>query len=179
MAPRAEPPIAVSTASMHQVATNFKRAVVDMLTRRADKDCSPQPGINLCEKPSISTTKVTWIVVGTVVGGLVVVTLCILLFLHMRRRKRDKQEDMSDRFQMSDYGLDEVPSKKKRRSNEPKPSLSPSPGGSPRRSRDVLQASMEPKYPAEHLGSNPFDDGIHGLPKRETSSQNQLSPPRR
>ncbi|KAK3997978.1 hypothetical protein QBC44DRAFT_364176 [Cladorrhinum sp. PSN332] len=177
MAPSADPPRAATAISMHQVVTNFKRAVAEMLLKREDKDCSPQPGINLCEKPGISSSTITWIIVGTVIGALVIVTLSILLFLHLRRKKRDKQEDMSDRFQMSDYGLDEVPSKKGRQNNNPRPSPSPSPGGSPRRSRDPLQAAMEPKYPAAHLNPNPFDESGN-WPKKETSQQN-LSPPRR
>ncbi|KAK4160304.1 hypothetical protein QBC43DRAFT_115148 [Cladorrhinum sp. PSN259] len=178
MAPTADLPTAATAMSIHQLATNFKRAVAPMLSKREDKDCSPQPGINLCEKPSISSSTVTWIVVGCVIGALVLVTLCTLLVLHLRRRKRDKQEDMTDRFQMSDYGLDEVPtSKKARRNNNTGPSPSPSPGGSPRRSKDPLQAAMEPKYPAAHLNPNPFDESGN-WPKRESIGQS-LSPPRR
>ncbi|KAK4225441.1 hypothetical protein QBC38DRAFT_264639 [Podospora fimiseda] len=179
MAPLTDSLIPTTATSMHQVATKFKRAVAEMLSKREDdKECSPQPGINLCEKPGISSSAITWIIVGVVIGVLVVVTLCILLFLHLRRKKRDKQEDMSDRFQMSDYGLDEVPtSKKGRQNNNPRPSPTPSPGGSPRRSRDPLQAATEPKYPAAHLDPNPFDENGN-FPKREISQQN-LSPPRR
>lgn len=53
--------------SAHSFATNFGRTMVEMLVGRAeDKDCSPQPGVNLCEKPGMSTTTVTWIIVGSV-----------------------------------------------------------------------------------------------------------------
>ncbi len=37
-----------------------------MLLSRADKNCTPQPGVDFCEKPSISSSAVTWIIVGVV-----------------------------------------------------------------------------------------------------------------
>jgi len=55
----------VAATSGGSFAHNFKRAVVGMLQRRED-DCHPQPNVNLCEKPGISSTTVTWIIVGVV-----------------------------------------------------------------------------------------------------------------
>jgi hypothetical protein len=97
---------------------------------------------------------------------IVVAILTVVLILHFRRRKHDRREDLEDRFQSSDYGLDELPGARK-----PRVVDSPSPGiksqdGSPnpygRRSRDPLHAGTEPKYQPGggqlngHL--NPFDD---------------------
>ncbi len=118
-------------------------------------------------------------------GVVLVATFAILIFLHLRRRKRDKREDMEDRYQRSDYGLDEMPA-----AGKPRPDVSPS--GYGRRSRDPLQVGTEPKYPGGgqlngHL--NPFDDASSfktgngssyppsvdpQWPKRESSQQ---SPP--
>jgi hypothetical protein len=47
-------------------AATVKRAVVNMLVRREDKDCHPQPNVNLCNKPWAAGNEVTWIVVGVV-----------------------------------------------------------------------------------------------------------------
>lgn len=58
---REEAAVALADAS----ARNLRRAL-RMLAQRDDKDCTPQPGANLCEKPTFSTTKLTWIIVGTV-----------------------------------------------------------------------------------------------------------------
>jgi hypothetical protein len=56
-----------ATTSRASFAGNFKRAVASMLQRRDDDDdkCHPQPGVNLCEKPGISSVSTTWIIVGT------------------------------------------------------------------------------------------------------------------
>ncbi|KAK4186952.1 hypothetical protein QBC35DRAFT_251961 [Podospora australis] len=195
MAPRTDIHGRASAATIDwSAARSFKRAVAALLVGREDDKCSPQPGINLCEKPSISSVNVTWIVVGTVLGVLAVSTIAILLFFHIRRQKRDKKEDETDRFQMSDYGLDEVPSGKSRvgggggarRNDEPRPSPDGSPSGYGRRSRDPLDAPREPKYMASqlngHLNPNPFDDAVAAAagpqnqwPKRDTSHKG--SPP--
>ncbi|KAL2260521.1 hypothetical protein VTK26DRAFT_5432 [Humicola hyalothermophila] len=165
-------------------ATSIRRAVTDVLLRREDKDCHPQPGVNLCEKPRISSTTITWIVVGTALGLLVVGSLSVLIFLHLRRKKRDKREDMEDRFAGLDYGLDDIPGGTARKH---RPDVSPN--GYGRRSRDPLDAGAEPKYQNPGGGRlnghlNPFDDGVsertangssyppsvdQQWPKRETS----------
>ncbi|KAL2020319.1 hypothetical protein VTK56DRAFT_8547 [Thermocarpiscus australiensis] len=138
-----------------------------MLLRREDKDCSPQPGVNLCEKPGISSSTRTWIVVGAVLGALLIGTLSVLAILTIRRRKRDKLEDRDDRFQMSDYGLDELPSSsssRKPRGREDDGGMKRSPDGSPygygRQSRDALHAGAEPKYHGGRSNGHlsPFDD---------------------
>ncbi|GAB1317868.1 hypothetical protein MFIFM68171_08078 [Madurella fahalii] len=187
------PPRGDAAASTSSFATNLRRAVAGMLVRRQDdKDCSPQPGINLCEKPGMSSTTVTWIIIGTVAGVILVVMLAVLLFLHFRRAKRDKREDVNDRFQMSDYGLDDPASSKKPRPDDEMRSDDGSPNGHGRRSREPLQVGSEPKYHGGQLNGhlNPFDDTgsvqsgngssyppsvNHAWPKRNSSHQNMPS----
>jgi len=36
-----------------------------MLLRRED-ECHPQPGVNLCEKPGMASSTMTWVIVGSV-----------------------------------------------------------------------------------------------------------------
>jgi hypothetical protein len=55
----------VAVAPTRSFAANIIR-VLGALVRRED-DCHPQPNVNLCEKPAISSTKVTWIIVGVCV----------------------------------------------------------------------------------------------------------------
>ncbi|KAK4122052.1 hypothetical protein N657DRAFT_657534 [Parathielavia appendiculata] len=148
----------VAGASTRSFAANIKRALVDMVRR--EDECHPLPNVDLCEKPAISSTKVTWIIVGVCVGCLVLGTFSVLIFLHFRRKKRDKQEDMDDRFERSDYGLDEIPASRKPRPVDDMNSHDRSPQGYGRRSRDPLQVGTEPKYQPGQLNDhlNPFDD---------------------
>lgn len=86
----------------------------------------------------------------------------VLIWFHLRHKKRTSREDVEDRFQMSDYGLDEVPPGRKPRADDGDTlSHDGSPHGSRRRSRDMLHAGAEPKlHPGQLNGrSNPFDDG--------------------
>lgn len=53
------------------------------------------------------TTTNTGIIVGSSVGGIVFIVLCVLVYFHTKRLKREKAEDTSDPFKMSDWGLDE------------------------------------------------------------------------
>lgn len=109
----------------------------------------------------------------------------VLLYLHIRKTKRDKREDLEDRFQNSDYGLDEIPAGRKPRADDDDKSTggSPSPSGYGRRSRDPLQAGTEPKYNSRSGQLNghliPFDDGSSNgsnpaWPKREGSQPSPL-----
>lgn len=41
------------------------------------------------------------------------IVLCVLYFLHLRRKRFDKAEMENDPHELSDYGLDEVPAVKK------------------------------------------------------------------
>lgn len=165
-------------------AASIRRAVLGMLVSRAD-DCHPQPGVDLCEKPGISTTKVTWIIVGVALGLLVVGTILLLLFLHFRRKKQDKKEELEERFQNSDYGLDELPAGRRPRPDDEIKSNDGSPSGYGRRSRDPLQVGTEPKYQGGQSNGhlNPFDDatsaGSGQWPKRDSSSQPNLPVPSR
>ncbi|KAJ4291344.1 hypothetical protein N0V88_006352 [Collariella sp. IMI 366227] len=117
-----------------------------MLAPRGN-DCNDPTG-RLCEKPAASSTKITWIIVGTVVGVLLIGTLSILAFFHFRRQKRDKREDREDRFQIrpaAPRGEEEI-------KWNPASAAAGAPGtdrGSPgygRHARDPLQAGVEPKY---------------------------------
>jgi len=110
-----------------------------------------------------SSTGATWIIVGVVLGVLLLATLSVLLFLHIRRQRRESREDVEDRFEAADYGLDELPGAgKKSRPTSDDEMKSQDGSSSGRRSRDPLQVGVEPKYPAQgHLNGhlNPFDDG--------------------
>ncbi|KAK4675310.1 hypothetical protein QC764_503210 [Podospora pseudoanserina] len=173
--------IAPAASMQHWSAAKLKRAVAAMLLPREDDECSPQPNINLCEKPGISTAKITWIVVGSVFGALIICTLSVLAFLHRRKKKRDASEDKSDRFQAADYGLDDVPSTKRSRAHDIDSKFSPegSPSGFGRRSRDPLDAPKEAKLSAAQLNDHldPFDDldGTNNQwPKRDSSRGSPL-----
>ena len=79
----------------------------------------------------------------------------VLLFFHLKRQKQDKREDMNDQFQMSDYGLDEVPGMKRKsgpRRTPSKLSLEGSPYDPARMSHDPLRSARD--LPPGHL--NPF-----------------------
>ncbi|KAK4099137.1 hypothetical protein N658DRAFT_517565 [Parathielavia hyrcaniae] len=169
---------------------NVRRALAYLVRREEDK-CHPQPNVDLCEKPAISSTSVTWIIVGVCIGLLVVGLSAVLIFLHFRRKKRDKREDMDDRFESSDYGLDEMPASRKPRPDDSMKLHEGSPHGYGRRSRDPLQVGTEPKLQPGQLDGhlNPFDDASSfasgqgtskppsanpAWPKRESSQQ---SPP--
>ncbi|KAL2118899.1 hypothetical protein VTJ04DRAFT_5858 [Mycothermus thermophilus] len=171
--------------SRRSFATTVRQSLSHMLLPRED-DCHPQPGVDLCEKPSISSVQTTWIIVGVVVGLLLTGTGSVLLFLHFRKTKRDKREDLEDRFHRADYGLDELPPSGKPPADDDLTDAgstggysSSRPGRSP--SRNPLQSGAEPKYGNRNGGGssthlNPFDDAssmrssngsTHAWPKRE------------
>lgn len=165
--------------------TSTAKRTVGLLVGREDKDCHPQPDVDLCARPWISSKELTWIIVGVVLyvlgspflpmrdmdnetnttfysGLILIITVSLLLFFHFRRKRREKSEDMEDRFQMADYGLDEVPPVAAGRKEGTTSSSNGSPVGFGRRSREPLQMGSEPKYPQpghlhdDHLA--PFDD---------------------
>jgi len=80
-----------------------------LLTAREDDPelCKQSP--HLCEKPAVSSNTLTFAIVGSVLGLLVLSTLSIMLYFHLKKRRREKREDLEDQFQMSDYGLDDGP----------------------------------------------------------------------
>lgn len=103
-------------------------------------------------------------------------TLSVMLFFHLKKKKRDERDDIEDQFQMSDYGLDETVS-----------SRSKKPQGPQRLSFDDLP---KPGQPNRNLqANNPFDDtqsirshdGMNpkqAWPKRVDSTESsQTSPP--
>ncbi|KAI0838560.1 hypothetical protein F5Y06DRAFT_296636 [Hypoxylon sp. FL0890] len=100
-------PLAVDHA-----AASSARAVFGFLAARddaEDKKCHPQPNIDLCEKPAASSDA-TSIVVGTLSGALVVLTIGTLLFLHFRRKRRDEREWPKNNQELEDYGFGPAPS---------------------------------------------------------------------
>ncbi|KAK3900577.1 hypothetical protein C8A05DRAFT_17134 [Staphylotrichum tortipilum] len=163
--------VAAASTSAHSFATHLRRAVA-MLVSREDKNCNPQPGVDFCEKPSISSSAVTWIIVGVVLGVILVATCTVLFILHLRRKRRDRREDMDERFQMSDYGLDDVAGARKPRIDDDMKSQDGSPNPYGRRSRDPLQGGTEPRYqPSQSNGHlNPFDDASSFRTGNGTSS---------
>ncbi|EGS22364.1 uncharacterized protein CTHT_0018900 [Thermochaetoides thermophila DSM 1495] len=159
----------VIASPIHSFATGLRHAIGHSLGRRKDDECHPQPGVDLCEKPAISSNSTTWVIVGVIVGSLIFLALSILVVLHFRRRRQDKREDMEERFQPSDYGLDDIPSttrKKHFAASADDVSTTTSPAGYPRRSRDPLQSATDlksppPGYHGNGNGNgylNPFDD---------------------
>lgn len=52
--------------SPREGAASLTDLLATILRREQSKDCSPQPGINLCEKPGIASSTVAWIIVGSV-----------------------------------------------------------------------------------------------------------------
>jgi len=120
-------------------------AILGHLVARADDDVDCKASPHLCEKPAVSSTTMTYAIVGSVLGLLIISTVSIMLYFHLKRRKREKSEDLEDQFQMSDYGLDDGPVAG--RSRGPKPPTSQ------RLSFDDLPQPGMPKRTA-----NPFDD---------------------
>ncbi|KAH7628155.1 hypothetical protein B0T09DRAFT_175949 [Sordaria sp. MPI-SDFR-AT-0083] len=110
----------VPSSSSSPSSPTFKRAAIDAILhiraslasatqkRSNDPSCSPQPGVNLCEKPAEATSNVTWAVVGSVLAFVAATTIIVAYILHLRRKKVHKKEDQNDPFQMSDYGFDEA-----------------------------------------------------------------------
>ncbi len=106
-------------------------------------------------------------------GVLVISTLCIMLFFHLKKKKRDQREDLDDQFQMSDYGLDEgqMPAGRAKQPRGPQ-RLSfddlPRPGGPPTRNPFSDDAVSD----RSHEGLNPPNAP---WPKRADSSESGQS----
>ncbi|KAL2163265.1 hypothetical protein VTH06DRAFT_5321 [Thermothelomyces fergusii] len=144
----ARPRIGTTVTPAGTFWSSAKRTVIDVLVRR-EEDCHPEGGIDRCKKPWVSS-KVTWIVVGVLAGLIVLATVSVLLFFHFRGRRRERQEDLEDRFHDADYGLDELPGggkKPRPRLDDEVSSQRESSPGYGRRSREPLQVGSEPKYP--------------------------------
>ncbi|KAK3348977.1 hypothetical protein B0T25DRAFT_569637 [Lasiosphaeria hispida] len=150
-----------------------------LVGREVDK-CRPQPDVDLCEKPGISSAAMTGIIIGVVVGVVITTTLSVLLYFHMRKNKREKQEEQADHFQMSDYGLDEIPGaapKKQRPGHRPQlsiddlPKAGPPAGGQP--------GHLNPFVSADDAASVRSFDGLNpptnSWPKRFDSAESSQS----
>ncbi|KAK3385333.1 hypothetical protein B0H63DRAFT_181666 [Podospora didyma] len=171
---------------------SLKRAVVSRTNALLNavligrEDCVNTAESNTCEKPAASSKTVTWIIVGVVLGLLLFGTLSVMLYFHLKKTKREKSEDMEDRFHMDDYGVDIMPAA---RSNHPtgpsKRSLDESISADDR-SRSPLPGAA----PRAHLNPfvSPSDDGAsvrsaEGLanprwpPKRGDSAHSQPRAP--
>ncbi|GAW22590.1 hypothetical protein ANO14919_121300 [Xylariales sp. No.14919] len=86
-------------------AIRFGRIARHLVTREDDDaKCHPQPNIDLCEKPS-SADKSTPITIGVIVGIVVVGTIAVLTFFHLRRKRRDEQEWPKNNQELEDYGF--------------------------------------------------------------------------
>lgn len=95
------------------------------------RKCTSSETLDTCEKPTASTNTVLGILVGVgyefallscsltrpliVLRSVVLflIVLCVLYFLHLRRKRFDKAEMENDPHELSDYGLDEIPAVKK------------------------------------------------------------------
>ncbi|KAK5662147.1 hypothetical protein OQA88_8052 [Cercophora sp. LCS_1] len=138
-------PIAGRSPVPSHLSTAWRRASSLAQLVGREEECKSPQGVNLCEKPAVSTQKVTWIVVGVVLGLFVFGTLSVLLFFHLKKKKRDERDDIEDQFQMSDYGLDDPVSARAKK-----------PQGPQRLSFDDLP---KPGQPNRNLqANNPFDD---------------------
>ncbi|KAJ8122754.1 hypothetical protein ONZ43_g1133 [Nemania bipapillata] len=85
-------------------AIRFGRIARHLIVRDDDSKCHPQPDIDLCEKPA-SSDKTTPITIGVIVGIVVVGTLAVLTFLHLRRKRKDKEEWPKSNQELEDYGF--------------------------------------------------------------------------
>ncbi|KAI4861338.1 hypothetical protein F4820DRAFT_434014 [Hypoxylon rubiginosum] len=94
------------SSSLSVSTTRLVRSVLRLYTRDDSDDakCHPQPNIDLCEKPD-SAKLTSEIVIGTLGGVLVIVTLSLLVFLHYRHKRRDEREWPKNNQELDDYGM--------------------------------------------------------------------------
>ncbi|KAI0450988.1 hypothetical protein F5B21DRAFT_488623 [Xylaria acuta] len=86
-------------------AIRFGRIARHLIVREDDDaKCHPRPDINLCEKPA-SSDKTTPIAIGVIVGIVVLGTLAVLTFFHLRRKRRDEKEWPKNNQELEDYGI--------------------------------------------------------------------------
>ncbi|KAI5463628.1 hypothetical protein BGZ63DRAFT_442280 [Mariannaea sp. PMI_226] len=78
--------------------------ITRLLPRAATDSCHPQPDVDLCEKPALSSSTlfIAMIIMSVI---LVIGFLSFLLFLHRRRKRLDKMEDLKDPQELDDYGF--------------------------------------------------------------------------
>ncbi|KAK5630260.1 hypothetical protein RRF57_005976 [Xylaria bambusicola] len=87
------------------VAIRFGRIARHLVIRDdKEKDCHPQPNIDLCEKPATSD-KTTPITIGVIAGILVVGLAAVITFFHFRRKRRDEKEWPKNNQELEDYGF--------------------------------------------------------------------------
>ncbi|KAI0471396.1 hypothetical protein F4859DRAFT_515611 [Xylaria cf. heliscus] len=86
-------------------AIRFGRIARHLVVRDDDDaKCHPQPNIDLCEKPA-SSDKTTPITLGVIIGIVVVGTIAVLTFFHLRRQRQDKKEWPKNNQELEDYGI--------------------------------------------------------------------------
>ncbi|KAI3392460.1 hypothetical protein diail_5676 [Diaporthe ilicicola] len=97
-----------STSTSNNLLRRGVNIARSVLTRR--KECVENAQVNTCEKPSMSTDGKIGIMVA--IGVVVFVgVLAVLFMLHLRAQRNAKAEFANDHHDLSDYGLDEAPSK--------------------------------------------------------------------
>ncbi|KAI1437347.1 hypothetical protein GGR50DRAFT_97794 [Xylaria sp. CBS 124048] len=87
------------------IATRFGRIARHLMPRDDDDaKCHPQPNIDLCEKPATSGHSTT-ITIAVIVAVIVIGTFAVLTFLHLRRKRMDKEEWPKSQQELEDYGF--------------------------------------------------------------------------
>ncbi|KAK0610043.1 hypothetical protein B0T17DRAFT_621319 [Bombardia bombarda] len=177
--------VAASSSLWSPSPANVKRAAIQALSglrqalvvAREDKECVASANANLCEKPAVSSQGSTWAIVGSILGILFFGTLGVLLYLHLRKNKREKQEDLSDQYNMADYGLPESAAvtarKPQQGQSQPKLSLDDLPGR-PLQSEALPKGYVNPFVsPDDGVNDKAAEAGTDGSqwPKRDVSSQ--------
>ncbi|KAI0802901.1 hypothetical protein GGR55DRAFT_663441 [Xylaria sp. FL0064] len=93
------------TVDYTAAAIRFGRIARHLVTRDDDDaKCHPRPDIDLCEKPATSD-KTTPITIGVIVGIIVVGTVALLTFFHLRRKRKDEKEWPKNNQELEDYGF--------------------------------------------------------------------------
>ncbi|KAI8723163.1 hypothetical protein NCS52_00171500 [Fusarium sp. LHS14.1] len=108
--------------------------VTRVLPREEKDTCHPMPNSNVCEKPAptMGATMVVLIVAAAVAVCFILAFLC---YLHRRRMRMDRLEDVKDVQELDDYGI--APSKPQPASRMPQ---APPPAYTPTTDRGTDEA---------------------------------------
>ncbi|KAL7619358.1 hypothetical protein AAE478_009895 [Parahypoxylon ruwenzoriense] len=154
--------------------TRLARAAFRIVTR-ADDPCHPQPNIDLCEKPNAASNTTT-IVVGTLGGLLVFLTIATLLVFHLRRKRSDELEWPKNNQELDDYGVGPIPASAPSRPKNTyqKPRVDPDNGDQqlpPPPRRDSLQSLARSLRGSDAAYRLRPDDTSHDMKPIEPASQ--------
>ncbi|KAI1109927.1 hypothetical protein F5Y14DRAFT_386519 [Nemania sp. NC0429] len=87
------------------LAVRFGRIARHLIVREDDESkCHPRPDIDLCEKPA-SADKSTPITIGVIIGVVVLGTVAVLTYFHLRRKRQDEKEWPKNNQELEDYGF--------------------------------------------------------------------------